>query len=186
MVDECRTGSPTSATPSMSRRSAPSTFPKIRMPSHSSGERTKSSLPFDGVKGHARTIGSSPGRSRIQSRESGPGKNREARRTVPAGRPTNPTRRTRPENLQPAWMWAAWTMWYFSRGAGAKRAAILQALSDCYQRRWLPPHDHPQQTAGKHGSALYRQECERWSTTTAHRLGDGSEDHYPPTSYRPG
>ena len=49
-----------------------------------------------------------------------------------------------------------------------------------------PPHDHPQSTAGKHRSALFRQGSEPWSTATDHRLGDGSEDHDPPTSYRPG
>ena len=54
------------------------------------------------------------------------GENREASNCFSRG-PTNPTPRTRPEIPQPAGVWADWTMWHFSRGAGAWRAAIRRA-----------------------------------------------------------
>ena len=87
---------------------------------------TKSSLPSGGVRGHTRAIRSSPARSRNRSCGSGPGRTARRSRCL-CRRPTEPTRRTRPESPQPAWMWAAWTIWYFSRDAGDRRAATRRA-----------------------------------------------------------
>ena len=72
----------------------------------------------------------------------------------------------------------------FLEGSRRQESGDTAGAWDCY-RALLRMITHSRRR-GSTRSALFRQEGERWSAATAHRLGDGSEDHDPPTSYRPG
>ena len=109
------------------------------------------------VRGHTRTIRSSPGRSRIRRCGSGPG--RTARRSNCFCRgPTNPTRRTRPEIPQPAWVLGSLDSVAFLEGSRRQESGDTAGAWDCY-RAVLRMITHIRRR-GSTRSALFRQEGE--------------------------
>ena len=115
-------------------------------------------------------------------RGSGPG--RTARRSNCFCRgPTNPTLRTRPENPQPTWF-GRLDLVGISRGEQATRERRHGGRLGLLSRG--PPHDHSHAGGGEARFSVIPPGGRTLAAATARRLGGGSEDHDPPTSYRPG
>ena len=170
----------------MSRRSALSAFPTIRMPSHSFGERSKSSLLCGRMSGHA----ADDPKFSLVDRESdvagvGQGEPRSARTVSPGGRPT---RRSAPgrRSHRAAAGYGQIGLGGISRGRSRRQESGDTAGAwDCYRAR--PPHVSP--TSGGGETRISVMPSMRASVDLQRRLTDWAADPRTtirPASYRPG
>ena len=165
----------------MSRRSGLSAFPTIRMPSPISGERRKSSPPFGGRRQEWGRAGSVE--VLVVDRESevaGVGREKARRSSCFCRGRNKPTPRTRPEIPRTTVFHGGLISLAFLEASRREESGDTAGAWVCY-RAVLRTITHLR----RRGSTLQRQPARGRAAccATAHRLGDGAEDHDLPTSH---